>query len=297
MSKFVPDPKAAQEKLKKALTMIEDGVTALRNSEAWQQFLAFQARFHRYSFGNCMLIQLQCPHATYVAGFRTWEKMGRHVRKGEKGIAILAPSSWQKTVQRKRMNEETGEEEIIEEVVTVRTYRVVYVFDISQTEGKEVPLVACALKGDDTQDLFDALLRFAQERGIPVSYEDCGAAHGYYSPLERRIVLNSKDERNQQTKTLAHEIGHALLHGDCDTREALDRADRELEAESVAYVVCQAFGFDSGEYSFGYLAAWSQAKDFTERMRILGERIQNAAKAIIDGISENKTEADKEEVA
>lgn len=246
------------------LAQLADGVRALKESEAWTAYLDTQARFHRYSFGNTMLIASQRPDATQVAGFGKWLTLGRHVRKGEHGIAILAPMAH-------KVSGETPDDDR----VIVSGFRAVFVFDVAQTDGDELPPVPCVrLDGDGCA--LDLLTAHAQALGFTVITDNApNGANGYTDPIKRVIALRDDLSGAQQTKTLAHEIGHATLHA---TECALTRDERELEAESVAYVVTTALGIEADGYSFGYLASWG-ADD--KAIRFHAGRIQKTASAIL----------------
>ena len=224
------------------LARLTDGISQLTTSEQWQRYLDFQGRFHRYSANNVVLISMQCPEASRVAGFNAWRKMGRFVRKGEKAIWILAPMVY------KQAEAADGDDERV-----IRGFKPVAVFDVSQTDGEELPEVCNRLTGDAPAEIFDTLRSFAH--GIGFSVEDAelpGSVNGDCSHSERRIRVEVSNSPAQRVKTLAHELAHALLHEQYDNRPLA-----ELEAESVAYVTCQALGVDSSDYSFGYVATWA----------------------------------------
>lgn len=261
---------------KALLHRLAEGIEELTSSERWREWLEVQSRFHDYSFGNAVLILRQFPRATRVAGFRTWKKLGRSVRKGEKAIWILAPVRYKK--------EETAPGE--EATLVVRGFKAVPVFDVSQTEGSELPDVAVRLKGADSGDAYEDLQTVARGLGFTV-VEEClgGAINGDCSHSEWRIRIETGNDRRQQVKTLAHEIGHAILHAPGGSRPE-DRVVRELEAESVAYVVCQQLGVETGGYSFGYVAVWAGGGERAqEALRASGSRIQRAADAVLTTIA------------
>jgi hypothetical protein len=256
------------------LQRLTEGVETLTSSEEWVRYLDVQSPFHRYSFGNVLLISLQFPDATRVAGFRRWLELGRHVQRGQKGIAILAP-----VVNRLKVEDEvTGEERTI--VSAPRAFRVVYVFYISQTDGDDLPeSPARRLEGDTVAGAYEDLAAYAYRLGFSVEVSDelTGQVNGDCTHAVRRIRVRAGLSPAQSTKTLAHEIAHAILHGgDIESRE---RA--ELEAESVAYIVCGLLGVDSADYSFGYVAGWGGGDDAIKRIRESGHRIQQTAQQII----------------
>jgi hypothetical protein len=249
------------------ITQLAEGIARLTTSAAWRRYLEFQSRFHRYSFNNVLLIAAQCPEATQVAGFRAWRDLGRFVRAGERAIWILAP-----LVYRPRGLAEEGAE------VVVRGFKFVPVFDVSQTDGAELPSVCNQLVGDDPAGHFARLAGVAGSLGFTV--EDhvlAGSINGDCSHDDRRIRIETRNAPAQRLKTLAHELAHALLH-----EGFADRALAELEAESTAYVVCHALGLDSGDYSFGYVATWAGGgQQAVAAVRASCGRIQRAAAEIL----------------
>jgi DNA primase len=208
------------------------------------------ARFHKYSFHNQLLIYTQRPDATYVAGYRAWRRLGRQVRKGEKGIAILAPC-----VYRTRVSDEDGEER---ELKALRGFRVAHVFDIAQTDGEPIEDLDAIrprlLDGDAPEGIWDALVALAEEAGFAVVRDRRCNENGYCDLTRKVIGVRPDVTPAQGLKTLVHELAHALLHGDGAARS---RELEEVEVESVAYVVCGALGLDTGDYSFAYVARWS----------------------------------------
>jgi len=266
---------ATTTKTDELLQRLADGVAQLTNSDEWLRYLDVQRRFHHYSFGNCLLILWQRPDATRVAGFHRWIELGRRVRRGEKGIAILAP-----IVSRVKVEDEDGEQRTI--VSAPRGFRVVYVFDVVQTDGDELPKAPVhKLEGDDPNHVYTSLHAVAASIGFTVEEGALAGPNGDCNHELRRIRVEVSNEPSQQVKTLAHELAHAILHGH---REGLSREQAELEAESVAYIVCADLGIDSSSYSFGYLASWTQGgKDVRRAISESGQRIQSAARLILDG--------------
>lgn len=262
-------------KAKKAYENLLRGVEDLINSGRWAEYLRFQAKFYNYSCNNTILILMQCPHASRVAGFNTWKQLGRYVKKGEKAIKILAPLTYKKMVEDEKGNRE--------EKTVVRGFRVVNVFDISQTEGEELPEICTPLAGDseDAAILFAALKEVIE---IDISEEEIpGSAHGYYDLGNDRIALEIKNALNHKAKTLVHEYVHAMLDGKSSNLQQ-SRKEAEIVAESVAYIVSHYFGLDTSSYSFGYVAAWSGAdpKEILKK----GELIQRTAGKIIEQVEE-----------
>jgi antirestriction protein ArdC len=262
-------------KTEQLLQQLADGVDTLTSSHEWLRYLDVQRRFHRYSFGNCILIALQRPDATQVAGFHRWLELGRNVRKGEKGIAILAPIVTRTKVE----DETTGETNTI--LHAPRRFRCVHVFDVSQTDGDELPpLPVHKLEGDDPDNLYTRLRDVAESIGFSVEEDFLDGQNGDCNHELHRIRVEVRNEPVQQVKTLAHELAHAILHGE---REGLIREQAELEAESVAYIVCTDLGIDSSAYSFGYLATWSHGGNNVRRaVSESGQRIQRAARLILE---------------
>jgi antirestriction protein ArdC len=248
-------------------------VEKLTSSESWETYLRFQAAFHRYSFRNVLLILSQCPEATQVAGYQAWLKLGRQVRKGEKAIFILAPMVGKK-------KDEAGEEH-----AQIFGFRGAAVFDVSQTDGDEIPAVVNKLDGEDAGFIGDALRTVAASLGFKVEGVSggIGGANGVTEFETETIKILADNSEAQQAKTLAHELGHVLLHapGDFDYRNHRDLA--ELEAESVAYVVCASLGLDTSGYSLGYVAHWTGEKA-AELVTASGARIQKAAAQILDAL-------------
>lgn len=286
-SRKTSSPEAIEAKkaeVQDLLAKLEAGVEEVRTSEGWANWLKFQAALYNYSWNNCMLIALQCPGASVVMGYRSWQALGRQVRKGEKGIRILAPCF-------RKVEAEDGSEE--KKLVFFRT---VSVFDKSQTEGEDIPAPCQPLEGGD-EELFNRLRTYSESRNVEVRVEAVpGSANGYYDCVGKFVVVDEANSPAQQTKTLAHEIAHSLLHSDL-SRDEQSRDDRELEAESVAFVVCAHFGLDSSDYSFGYVASWKGDKA-KEGLKKSAKRIADAAKKIINALEgEGASEEAEQEAA
>jgi antirestriction protein ArdC len=258
------------------LAQLEAGIATLTSSDRWRDYLVFQSRFHRYSYGNVLLIASQDSRATQVAGFRTWQRLGRFVRKGETAIWILAPMTG------KRTNPE-GEDESV-----IRGFRYVPVFDIAQTRGEAAPSICEKLCGDDPSRFYDRLVTMARSIDFRVDdHEFADTRNGDCSTSERRIRVESRNTPAQRVKTLAHELAHALLHRSVD-----DRALAELEAESTAFVVCRRIGLDTGSYSFGYVATWAGGGDEAVlKIRSSCDHIQKAASTILRFFEDEEEQA------
>jgi hypothetical protein len=256
------------------LARLERGIAQLTTSDAWRDYLVFQGRFHRYSYGNVLLIAAQNHGATQVAGFRAWRNLNRDVRRGEKAIWILAP-----------MIGPAGDGEDGEDGRRLRGFRYVPVFDIAQTDGDDPPEICTTLGGADPDRLYDRLSAVARSIGFVVEDHEFGdTTNGDCSARAKRIRVEARNPPAQRVKTLAHELAHALLHEEGD-----DRARAELEAESTAYVVGQAVGLDTGGYSFGYVAVWAGGgAEAIAGIRTSCDRIQKAASAIVRQLEEER---------
>ena len=266
-----------REKVKAITEQLEQGVKDLFSSDRFAEYLQVMSRFHRYSARNSLLILMQCPDASHVAGFNAWKKdFHRYVKKGEKAISILAPCKRKFT---KQIETEDGLEE---KEIEYMAYMPVSVFDVSQTEGEDLPTIAKELTGEADAELIDKLTALSP---VPVSFEVVtGGAKGYYSH-DGKIVINQGMSGQQTAKTMIHEIAHAILHNKTDGAEKdADQRTREVQAESTAYTVCNYLGIDTSDYSFGYVAGWSSGKDAKELQASL-EVIRKTAADMIDKIS------------
>jgi len=263
-----------RERLAATLQVLEAGVDAIVSGEEFSRFLSAMSRFHHYSFGNVILIHVQRPSATQVAGYRKWLELGRQVKRGESGIKILVP-------HKREVN--SAEEEVDEgdKRVVVTSFGTGTVFDISQTEGDplpEPPLVRQIREASETgTTLLSHLGLYLEAEGIAVSHEQTQPANGYWEPAGRRIVLGLHLEGDQRAKTLAHETAHFVAGHEL----GMPNEDVETIAESAAFVILGHYGIDSSEYSFPYVARW--AKDRRVLNRNLAA-IQTIAHRIIDGL-------------
>lgn len=269
-------PATQEERLQELTDRLENGIKDLYASGRYAEYLAAMSRFHHYSFGNVILILLQCPTATKVAGYNRWKKdFGRQVKKGEHGISILCPCPQKRWMEKQKRDPTTGQplfapdgSAVMETVkITIPKFKIGTVFDVSQTEGRELPSVAISeLSGevDFFQDLYDCL---ADLSPVPIIEDSVpGAAKGYFSSEQQKIVIRPGMPQLQIIKTLVHEIAHAILHdrSKVPVEEQKERHQKEIEAESVAYVVCQGIGLDTSDYSFGYIASWSSDKELKD---------------------------------
>lgn len=257
--------------------MLQTGLEEYATSEKYRDLLRVMSLFHNYSANNCLLIALQCPHASYVAGYTSWRNnFHRQVKKGEKAIRIISP------IKYKKKNEEDEEEERI-------GFKSASVFDISSTyqipDMEPVQIGVSDLQGH-IENYKDFLHAFQSVSPVPVDFRLFdGDARGYYSDTEKIIVVQDGMTERQSVKTLIHEIAHAMLH----TKEQLqeckkDRKQKELEAESVAYIVCEHYGFDSEDYSFPYIVGWG-GTGFQDILKESMTVIQKTADQIIIGVN------------
>ena len=261
-----------QEKLRAALATLEAGIGTILDGEGFARYLRALARFHSFSANNVLLILAQNPAATRVAGYKTWQDLGRQVRKGERGLVILVP------LARRVRDEEGGEEE--RRVVT--GFGIGHVFDLAQTDGEPLPAPPAAAAITTATDrgaaLWSALEGWLTAQGVGVTLADCGRPNGYYRPATRAIVVHERLRGTDgSTKTLAHEAAHHVA----DHHALVPAEDAETVAESAAYVVLHHFGLDAGAYSFPYVARWAEDKAVLRRNL---DAIRQAAGAIIDGI-------------
>lgn len=294
------------DRVKEITDQLEAGIENLFNSDQYKQWLTTMSRFHDYSLNNTLLIALQKPEATLVAGYTTWKnQFGRQVNKGEKGIRILAPTPYKQKVEVDKTDPDTGEilknpdgshQKEIKEVLR-SAFKVVNVFDISQTNGKEIPSLGVnELTGevDQYETFFEALKRTCP---VPMEFEKIqGGAKGYYHQIEKRIAILEGMSQIQTVKTAIHEMAHQKLHAidpeqklSTQNKEEITRGGKEVEAESVAYTVCQHYGIDTSDYSFAYIAGWSQGKE-TPELKASLNTIRKAASELITAIDEHMKE-------
>ena len=296
------------DKLKEITDRLEQGIAELFESERYKEYLRVMSKFHNYSFNNTLLIAMQKPDASLVAGFSSWKNnFGRNVMKGEKGIKIIAPSPFTVKQEVEKTDPQTGKPVIgkdgkpvtEEKEIKVPAYKVVSVFDVSQTEGRELPDIAVDELTGDVDRFKDFFAALEQVSPVPVGFEKIeGGAHGYYHLEEKRIAIDKGMSDLQTLKTAIHEIAHAKLH-DIDLnapkeeqKPRVDRRTREVEAESVAYTVCQHYGLDTSDYSFGYVAGWSSGKELAELRGSL-ETIRSTAAEMINAIDGHFAELQK----
>ena len=302
--KIMADKPTNRERLQQITAGIEQGIKELFESEKYMRYLSVMSRFHRYSVNNTMLIYMQKPDATLVAGYNKWKnQFERHVKRGEHGITIIAPTPFKKKIEEQKLDPDTkapmldqdGKVIMEEREVEIPMFRPVKVFDVSQTDGKPLPELASSLSGNvqNYEAFMEALRRSAP---VPLSVEPMAAnMDGYFSPDQQRIAIRAGMSEVQTVSAAVHEIAHSKLHnyakaqeeaaraGDKEPPKKKDRNTEEVEAESISYAVCQYYGIQTGENSFGYIANWSQGKELPE-LRASLETINKAAGELIADI-------------
>ena len=301
---IMADKPTNRERLQQITAGIEQGIKELFESEKYMRYLSVMSRFHRYSVNNTMLIYMQKPDATLVAGYNKWKnQFERHVKKGEHGITIIAPTPFKKKIEEQKLDPDTkapildaeGKAVMEEREVEIPMFRPVKVFDVSQTDGKPLPELASSLSGNvqNYEAFMEALRRSAP---VPLSVEPMAAnMDGYFSPDQQRIAIRAGMSEVQTVSAAVHEIAHSKLHnyakaqeeaaraGDKEPPKKKDRNTEEVEAESISYAVCQYYGIQTGENSFGYIANWSQGKELPE-LRASLETINKTAGELINDI-------------
>ena len=286
-----------KQKVKEITDKLEEGLKELFESERYKSYLSTMSKFHNYSINNTLLIAMQKPEATLVAGYQAWQKnFNRHVKKGEKGIRILAPAPYKIKEERDKLDPVTGEIMLdkdgmpqTEEVeIKIPAFRAVAVFDISQTDGEPIPELEAKELLSTVEGYEDFIKALTYVAPAPIGFEDIpGSSKGYFNTEENRIAVQEGMSESQTLKTMVHETAHSMLHNKEVNKDVLapakDRNTKEVEAESIAYTVCQHFGIDTSEYSFGYIAGWSSGKDMNE-LRSSLDTIRKTASEIITGI-------------
>ena len=298
-----------KQKVKEITDRLEEGLKELFEGEKYKSYLNTMSKFHNYSANNIQLIEMQCPGATYVAGYKAWQKnFERHVNKGERGIRILAPSPYKIKEEQEKIDPVTNEPvldrdgmPVMEEVeIKIPAFRVVTVFDYSQTDGKELPGLGVSELHGNVERYRDFMEALARVSPVPIRYEGMeGDRKGYFIDLNHPIAIKEGMGEVQTAKTGVHEVAHAKLHGkevEQETGIAKDRETKEVEAESIAYTVCQHFGIDTSDYSFGYIVGWSSGKEMPELKSSL-DTIRRTSSELIKGIEAQLLEIDKERAA
>ena len=312
---IMADKPTNRERLQEITAGIEQGIKELFESEKYMRYLSVMSKFHRYSVNNTMLIYMQKPEATLVAGFNKWKnQFERHVKKGEHGITIIAPTPYKKKIEEMKRDPDThalildadGKAVMEEKEIEIPMFRPVKVFDVSQTDGKPLPELASSLSG--TVPHYEAFLEAVRRSAsVPIEFEAMAAnTDGYFSPDRQRIAIREGMSEVQTVSATVHEVAHSKLHdrqkiqetsaaGDnaSDQPKPKDRNTEEVEAESISYAVCQYFGIQTGENSFGYIASWSKDKDLKE-LRASLETINKTSCELINDIERNYKEICKE---
>lgn len=302
--KIMADKPTNRERLQEITAGIEQGIKELFESDKYRRYLSVMSRFHRYSVNNTMLIYMQRPDATLVAGYNKWKnQFSRHVKRGEHGITIIAPTPYKKKIEEQKLDPDTkapmldkdGKVIMEEKEIEIPLFRPVKVFDVGQTDGKPLPELASSLSGNvqNYEVFMEALRRSAP---VPIEFEPMDAnMDGYFSSDQQRIAIREGMSEVQTVSAAVHETAHSKLHnyakaqeeaaraGDKEPPQKKDRNTEEVEAESISYAVCQYYGIQTGENSFGYIASWSQGKELPE-LRASLETINKAAGELITDI-------------
>lgn len=307
------EKKTNKQRLKDITDSIENGIKELFDSDKYKQYLQTMSRFHRYSVNNQMLIYMQNPNATLVAGYNKWhDQFGRNVKKGEKGIKIIAPTPFKKKIEETKLDPDTklpilddnGKPVTEEKEVQIPMFRVVSVFDVSQTAGKPIPQLASDLSGNVQN--YDAFMEaIKRSSAVPISFEPLNGMDGYFSLDEQKIVIREGMSEVQTVSALLHELAHSKLHNRKDRDEELkpdeqetetsklNRNTEEVQAESISFAVCAYYGIKTDENSFGYIATWSKDKELPELKTSL-ETINKTSNAMITDIDKHYAEIRKE---
>lgn len=262
------------KKIEALTKQLEEGVKEFLTSEKYASYLRVMSAFHTYSFSNSLLIAMQRPEAQLVAGYKTWQsKFNRHVKHGAHAISIIAP--YQFTVKKLIKGTEDDYEDI-----RITKFRAVNVFDIADTEGDPLPQICNELTG--SVDFLPSILKKVEEIApVPIVFEDIeGSSKGYFSLISQKIAIKKGMSDLQTVKTLLHELTHSLLHG-TDEGQKKDRQTKEVEAESVSYVVSNALGLDTSDYSFEYIGSWTGGREMKELQQSMST-IQKTAQMLID---------------
>ena len=310
----MPEEKTNKERLKEITDGIEQGIKELFQSERYRTYLSVMSRFHRYSVNNTMLIYLQRPDASLVAGFQKWKnQFGRHVKQGERGITIIAPTPFKKKIEEVKLDPDTkaplldqdGQQITEEKEISIPMFKPVKVFDVAQTDGKPLPQLASTLTGNVEQyEVFTEALR--RSAPVPICFKALAPnLDGYFSPGDQAITIREGMSQIQTVSAMVHEIAHSKLH-DYEKQQTeasagkdgveivkKDRHTEEVEAESISYAVCQYYGIETGDNSFGYIASWSEGKELKE-LRASLETINRTASELISTIDYHYREICKE---
>ena len=306
---IILNSKNSADRMKEITDKLETGIMDLFESDRFQAYLNTMARFHNYSFNNTILIAMQ--GGQLVAGYNKWrDEFHRNVKKGEKGIKIFAPAPYKvkkevpkRDEQGQPVKDKDGNTVTEQKEIQVPAFKIVSVFDVSQTEGEPLPSLGVEELAGDVERYQDFFKALEQTSPVPMAFEDIpGGSHGYYHLTEKRIAIQENMSELQTLKTAIHEIAHAKLHAidpEAPAAEQQNRPDsrtREVQAESVAYTVCQHYGLDTSDYSFGYVAGWSSGKDLKE-LRASLETIRATAHELITTIDGHLAELQKQRQA
>ena len=296
------DNNTEKQRVQELTDKLEQGLQDLFNSDSYRNYLSTMSKFHNYSFNNTLLIAMQKPDATLVAGYKAWQKnFERHVNKGEKAIRILAPAPYKIKEERDKIDPVTqellldkdGNPQKEEVEITIPAFRAVSVFDVAQTDGKPIPELAAKELLSDVEGYQDMIRAVEAISPVPIELEEiAGDSKGYYDREAKRIAVQENMSESQTLKTMIHEVVHSKLHSkevEQDEQMKKDRNTKEVEAESIAYTVCQHFGIDTSDYSFGYIAGWSSGRD-TKELRASMDTIRRTASELITGIEEQLQE-------
>lgn len=286
------------QQIKEITEKLEQGIEDLFNSDNYKSYLKTMSRFTSYSLNNTLLIAMQKPEATTVAGYTAWKQVNRQVVKGAKAIRIIAPCIYKKSAEDDTADTQgkglpgTGDGEQPKTEKILAGFKVVNVFDYSQTEGEPLPGLTHRLDGsvDGYEDFMEALAQFSP---VPIEFKKIeGRAKGYYHLEDKNIVIDKGMSQIMNLKTTIHEVSHAILH-DRDNgleKDAMpDKETKEVQAESVAFTVCQYYGIDTSDYSFGYITGWSSGKELKELRKSL-DIIRQTAQDIINGVDQRLDE-------
>ena len=300
------DNNTEKQRVQELTNKLEQGLQDLFNSDSYRNYLSTMSKFHNYSFNNTLLIAMQKPDATLVAGYKAWQKnFERHVNKGEKAIRILAPAPYKIKEERDKIDPVTqellldkdGNPQKEEVEITIPAFRAVSVFDLSQTDGKPIPELTAKELLSDVEGYQDMIRAVEAISPVPIELEEiAGDSKGYYDREAKRIAVQENMSESQTLKTMIHEVAHSKLHSkevEQDEQMRKDRNTKEVEAESVAYTVCQHFGVDTSDYSFGYIAGWSSGRD-TKELRSSMDTIRRTASELITGIEEQLQELQRD---
>lgn len=289
-----------EEKMSEIQERLMNGTKEIYESGKWAEYISVMSKFPNYSINNCILIASQCPHASYVCGYKKWNEFNRNVVKGESGIMIFAPIKGKVEVEEPKFDErnqpvlnDDGTQTTERVTREYKSFRPCYVFDLSQTEGDPLPSLTTRLEAgvEDYEKLKEVLISISP---VPVSFEEVpGSANGFYSPTEMRIVVQEGMPELQTIKTMLHEIAHAT-YGHGSKEDKWDKQSKEIQAESAAFWVAGMLGLDTGDYSFGYITGWSKDREVSELKENL-ELIKNTANELVTKIDEKLAELESKQ--